>query len=363
MHDEALRVLAWPYPRESDLNPYARLMYSAFTAPRVLVEPYAPLRRVLLPVDVFHIQWPEAIFEGKLGRLPGGAALKAAAVISACRKIRRSGGAVILTAHNINPHAALSPRQRSLWEGFFSELLQETDLLISLSKTAKEAFVQSYPLTASTPWAVVPHPHYRTVYATSSTSPQNRSDRTDDNLIIGMLGSIRPSKRVSEAIAIFKAVAKPNLSLLVAGNADAEQRAKIEASAEGHESISLNFGTLSDEQLRQAHDSVDLILLNQEGTLNSGSILTALSFGKPVIAPDVGSLREIQDYVGPAWMALFRPPLTAEKLSHILHSGFASGSDDLNLDAFDPGVLSGMLLRVFAQASVRAKYNGKDTGF
>jgi beta-1,4-mannosyltransferase len=352
MDREALCVLAWPYPRGSDLNPYARLMYSAFGS-RARVRPYAPLRRVRLPVDVLHIQWPEAIFEGKLGRSLLGSAAKAIAVLRACRKVRQAGGAVVLTVHNIAPHGALRGAQHAIWRWYFVALLREVGLLVSLSHAAREAFIARYPQTAAVRWTVIPHPHYRTVF--ESVEGDAGVSRPDRGITIGMFGSIRPSKKVPQAIAVVRQLSSPTLSLMIAGKADPVEQGKVCSAAGGDDAISLRFETLSDKEFQRAHAAVDGILLNQDGTLNSGSVLTALSLDRPVIAPDVGSLREVQKQVGEHWLRLFEPPLTAERLLRAVEGLDIKPEARPELSAFDPARLSDLLFHEFVQAARRAR--------
>jgi hypothetical protein len=100
-----LKVLTWPEYRRDDLNPYVSLVYQAFREPRATV---ANLKLFGSPVpgaDVFHIQWTEAIFWAH-GRRLTVAAAKAMAVLRAVRAVRRRGGRVALTLHNLKPHGA-----------------------------------------------------------------------------------------------------------------------------------------------------------------------------------------------------------------------------------------------------------------
>ncbi|OZA27617.1 MAG: hypothetical protein B7X93_08800, partial [Hydrogenophilales bacterium 17-61-9] len=58
----------------------------------------------------------------------------------------------------------------------------------------------------------------------------------------------------------------------------------------------------------------DLVVLPYRKILNSGSALMALSVGKHVVAPAIGSMRSLQRDVGAAALTLFEGPFDAEVL-------------------------------------------------
>lgn len=333
-------------------------MYSAFTAPDVELMPYAPLRAFSLPVDVLHLQWPEGIFEGRIGGTAIGAYLKARSVLHTCRKVRRNGGIVALTVHNHEPHAALNAIQRHIWKTFFARLLGQTDLFISMSNAAKSAFTKAYPQTAEGNWAIIPHPHYRKALNTGG-HPQAATPAGSDTMpILGIFGSMRSSKKIPAAIDAFRKIPERNASLTIAGSADVEEQQKIERAVDGDDTVRVKFGKLTDDELVQAHIQSDAILFNQDTTLNSGSVLTALSLGRAVIAPAVGSLPELQMEVGDRWLRLFSPPLSATELQAFLAQGFPEKSEQPDLSAFDPAKLSNEMLRTFTVHARNRKHRG-----
>ncbi|RYF36113.1 MAG: hypothetical protein EOO38_28140, partial [Cytophagaceae bacterium] len=219
-----IRVLAWPIGSAHDLNPYVTLMYSWFVPPAATLIAYRPLMRHVPEADVFHVQWPEGIFEGKGGKIQLVAMAKAWRVISTADKIRRGGGRVVLTAHNLTPHAALPRWQKRLYDRYFLSLLKRVDLIVALTNEALTLFRATYPVIAKTAAEVVPHPHYRQCYTAtlSGADARTRWGLPRDGTVMGMIGSIRPSKSVPEAIKRFKGVSREGESLLVAGECSSE---------------------------------------------------------------------------------------------------------------------------------------------
>src|SRR3546814_10110494 len=63
-------------------------------------------------------------------------------------------------------------------------------------------------------------------------------------------------------------------------------------------------------------DEADAVVLPYRDIVNSGSALLALSRFRPVIAPRLGSLIELQGQVGEDWLWLYDGPLTGRSEEH-----------------------------------------------
>jgi beta-1,4-mannosyltransferase len=342
-----VNILAWPLGRASDLNPYVSLMYGAMRAPRAFVMAFEPKRVSTAPADVFHIQWPETIFEGRGGKILPVAAWKARCVLATASKIKQLGGKVVLTIHNATPHANLSAGQKLLWTWYFGALLDQTDHLIGLSATSIQTFVAANPRAHGIATTEIQHPHYRTVYqSVPQACARAATGLPAQGRLIGILGTIRPSKRVPEAITIFRQLRSDD-SLLIWGQADDLVWAQVVAAATGSDRVILRRGTMSDDELSTAISAVDAVLINQAATLNSGTALLALSLGRRVIAPAVGSLVWLRQLAGSAWVRLFDLPLTAIALRLAIQDLPASEGIGPDLSTLDPAHVSGQLLALF----------------
>lgn len=352
-----LEVLAWPACGERDGNPYTALMYSALVPPHARVIDFKPLARAIATPDVFHIHWPEGIFAGRLGGHLPFAALKAWRVIRTARRTRRRGGVVALTIHNFEPHARLSPGQRSLWWTYRRKLLAEVNLLIGLSETGVERYRELNPGAGGIDACIIPHPHFRDSYPVppSRASARERLGIAPEKRVVGSLGALRPSKKIPGAIAAFRAAADEDDLFLIMGDGDEKVAAELHAAAGGDDRVRIVIGTLSEAALATAFAAIDVCLINQENTLNSGTALLALSMERQVIAPAVGALPELQEQVGPNWMALFPPPLDPARLRALLDGLPPVAGPVASLDQLDPGVMSREMLDAFASRLGRAE--------
>lgn len=345
-----LRVLAWPAGSADDLNPYVRLMFSAFVPSRAHILRFTPLMRRVPQADIFHIQWPEALFDGRGGRHRALAYLKAWRILRTARRIRERGGAVALTVHNLNPHARLHGWQARLWPRFHTALLTRTDLLIGLTPAGLDQFVDANPAAAGARRCVIPHPHYRTAYAATQQADARRAlGLPVEGIVIGILGSLRPGKGTPAAIAAFRGTTGAR-SLLIAGGCEDDHWRAIEQAAAGDPRIILRRGRLSDAEMAMATSAIDIMLLNQEATLNSGSALLALSLDRRLIAPGVGGIPELRAFAGEAHVATFEPPLSPTSLNAaILALEAQQPSRCTALDALDPQMLSERMLHAMRE--------------
>src|SRR3546814_7963709 len=70
----------------------------------------------------------------------------------------------------------------------------------------------------------------------------------------------------------------------------------------------------SSDLIERITDEADAVVLPYRDIVNSGSALLALSRFRPVIAPRLGSLIELQGQVGEDWLWLYDGPLTGERM-------------------------------------------------
>jgi glycosyltransferase involved in cell wall biosynthesis len=90
---------------------------------------------------------------------------------------------------------------------------------------------------------------------------------------------------------IFKEISDEDDLLLVAGNPFSDELGEsIKRSAHGHNNIKTFLEYIPDDEIQNYIKASDLVVLPFENILTSGTVHLAMSFGKPVIAPDTGCL-------------------------------------------------------------------------
>jgi beta-1,4-mannosyltransferase len=349
-----LRVLAWPGPSQSQSNPYTSLVYGEFEKAGLAITNYSIWKFHGSRADIFHIHWPEAILWGRLARhVPLTTELAARRVLDTMDVIRRNGGAVVWTAHNVSPHALSSQYHERVWGRFFPQFRQKVDALIGLTSRSLDLICDAYPDLRQCSRFVVPHPHYRTVYP---AQPSRRDARAAIGLaqgrfVLAMIGTIRRGKGVTQAVQVFRKVRKENEVLFISGQcSDPELAADIQSATGNDSGVIFQNRYLPDAELVYSFAAADAVLINQSATLNSGTLLLALSMNRPTIAPAKGSIVELAESVGAGWISTFSSEVGPDALRDCLDAiqGHDRGGQ-APLDRFDPEAVSRATMAVLAQ--------------
>jgi len=82
--------------------------------------------------------------------------------------------------------------------------------------------------------------------------------------------------------------------------------------------ISWRFEFVPDADLVAEISSSELAVLPYRELHSSGAALVALSLGRPILVPETTTTLALRDEVGPTWVHLFSPPLTAASLADAL---------------------------------------------
>jgi beta-1,4-mannosyltransferase len=349
-----LRVLAWPGPSQSQSNPYTSLVYGEFEKAGLAITNYSIWKFHGSRADIFHIHWPEAILWGRLARhVPLTTELAARRVLDTMDVIRRNGGAVVWTAHNVSPHALSSQYHERVWGRFFPQFRQKVDALIGLTSRSLDLICDAYPDLRQCSRFVVPHPHYRTVYP---AQPSRRDARAaiglaQGHFVLAMIGTIRRGKGVTQAVQVFRKIRKENEVLFISGQcSDPELAADIQSAAGNDSGVIFQNRYLPDAELVYSFAAADAVLINQSATLNSGTLLLALSMNRPTIAPAKGSIVELAESVGAGWISTFSGEVGPDALRDCLDAiqGHDRGGQ-APLDRFDPEAVSRATMAVLAQ--------------
>lgn len=283
-------------------NPYNGLLCDALVSAGAVVVDQTIRRAIGNPkLDVVHVHWPEYW----LNLAPETAARKHFLQMMAGLRIARLRGAKLFwTAHNLKPHEDRYPEKR---EAFYSRWIAMVDGIICLSESAREQMYAAFPATRQKKTFVIPHGDYCTKIRGLDRSEARRELKLpEDSAIVGNFGVVRPYKNVPHLVKMFRTVAGEKDLLLIAGKcADAALAAEIRAAAGDDPRVRLDLEFLPDELLETYSSSCDVIALPYRNILNSGSALYGLSVGRPIVAPAVGSLPELQADVGAEWMMLY----------------------------------------------------------
>ncbi|MEN8445580.1 MAG: glycosyltransferase [Cyanobacteria bacterium J06555_13] len=345
-----MKVIAWPAFKTRYKNPYNWLLYSHM--PQTVAVTEFSLKRVLLErFDVLHLHWPVEtlvrhpnIWVARLRVLLFWLTLK----LSKWRSTK-----IVWTIHDENPHVVL---HQPLANWIQNRLIANTDSYINLCAAGQTAVEQALPELKDKPGFVIPHGHYRECYPNDISREDARSqlNLAADTTTLLYLGYISPYKNVPHLIRTFRRLpdTTQSVTLLIAGKPDDEQlRQAVISAAEGAANVQLHLRFIKDEELQVFFNAADAVVLPFEEILNSGSLLLALSFNRPVIVPRLGAVANWQDQIGTDWVKTYEGPLTPEVLSSSIPANQLSSGKALSekapLDSLDWRAIANQTLTAY----------------
>lgn len=329
-NDVALRVLAFP---KNNGTPFLRKYVEVLEDEGAMLDEFSFGRALRRRYDVFHLHWPDShLLTGSWWRAVG----KHARLALLMLYLRARGTRIVWMIHNLQAHEQDHWLSSWLFPRWFPQLCTH---VIALTGNGLAAARARYPALRRKHAAVIPHGHYRDEYPVRHSRAEGRRllELAQDRFTLLFFGNIRRYKNVPSLIEAFRALPGGDLQLVIAGQPGVGiEAAEIATLARCDERIRLHLEFVPEAQVPVLLGAADLVVLPFDSVLNSGSVLLALSLNRPVLAPRLGALPEIQGAVSPRWLHLYDGPLTAEQLGNArvaLHG--LSEQDRPDLSAFD----------------------------
>jgi D-inositol-3-phosphate glycosyltransferase len=241
---------------------------------------------------------------------------------------RLLGKKVVLTAHNVNAarrdstdsrlnRFTLGIQYRFAHHVFVHTEKMRSELIEEFRVQPKRASVIPFGINNA-----VPH-----TSLTEAEAKQRLGIRKGDGAIL-FFGRITPYKGLEYLVKAFRQLRAQNRDcrLIIAGRPDNceeywnAMRAEIHADVERGEII-LKAGYIPDEETEVYFKGADVLVLPYKDIYQSGVLFLAHSFGLPVVASDVGSLKD--DIVEGKTGSVFKPEDSAD-LAKALERYFAS---------------------------------------
>ncbi len=337
---------------------------------------------------VLHLHWLARVLRDVASEVEGRERIDT--FLGAIDAFRARGGRVVWTVHNILPHDSRFP---ALDLELRRAVVERADVVHVLSAGTVEAAAPWYELP---PGKVlhVPHPSYRGAYPPFGTDAKARASYGfgPGDLVFGLVGNLRPYKGLDQLLEAFTSVdrtgeaatpgaargeaatprgsaeataagAVPHVRsevlrhrLLIAGKpaADPGIQALLDR-ARSHPDVVVDARPIPTEELARPIEASDVIVLPYRSSLNSGALLLALTFGRPVIA---ATSPHVSETVGPDAAITFEPDdrgglESALRAARRLRKPAARAAALATASRFDPDELS----RRFA-AALRERLGG-----
>jgi glycosyltransferase involved in cell wall biosynthesis len=300
---------------------------------------------VLAP-KVILLHWPDELF---LVRTPFEQA-KAAFKISMLTAARRLFGAkLVWLVHEAKPH---DRKRRGNWAT--QAFLDSLDGVIYLSGASKAAAEKDIPDLKRIPALVTRHGHYCFDMETPAQPRREPGKRLD----LVYFGQVRPYKNLDGLIEASKGMSPDEVRIRIIGWCkDLEFKQYLENLATDAPAVELD---LRDEfvpqgDLETALDDSDGCVLPYRNILNSGAALFALSRNRPVMAPRLGTLPELQREIGEDWVDLYDGDITTEDLRAFCASVRAADAPVADLSLYEWGPIGAAIRRFFDQISQKQR--------
>jgi len=310
-----MRILASPAFSNERVNPYNAQLYREVEASGHTVCEYSHKRVLKEKFDIVHVHWPD----GYIDQRSWLKAIQRTLLLSFMMSIAKLKGArLVWTAHNLKPHDAFHPKFSQI---FLTQFLKLCNGLIFLTDEGKNSFLQYYPSHKNMPCAVIPHGHYRNSYPNPINQYQAKEELglVKEKKILLFMGMIKPYKNCDALIKEFSEAKLNDYILVIAGKPETPKyKEQLELLAKGQDNIHMRLEFIPDDQLHVYMSAADIVILPYKSILNSGALLLALSFNKPVIAPHIGAFIELQNELGLQWIYSYSDELTAVHLDFML---------------------------------------------
>lgn len=291
-------------PDYSHGNPYQLLLANALKEIGVDVRidgpntrwPIFGLLKKYGKFDILHLHWahPYLFAEGK-GRFKS--IVKSFTFVSQLFLLRLLGVKIVWTVHNVISHESLSEKM----ELFFNRLIAKvSNTIITHTESAKKIVRDNYKIKKDK-IKVIPHGHYIDSYENDITKhdARNQLGIPESELTFLYFGAIRPYKGVDKLIKTFNNLKMNNTHLIIAGrpfNNNAKQQ--IENLCNDNSNITSYLDFVPEKDVQLYMNAADIVILPYSEFLTSGAAILAMSFKKPVIAPDLSDVGELVKHEG-----------------------------------------------------------------
>ena len=114
-----------------------------------------------------------------------------------------------------------------------------------------------------------------------------------DSLTFGFLGRVQPYKGLLDLVSAFRKIAPPDARLVIAGKTSGRDSQRVLLDAIGNdERVITRLEYVPDVDIQLYLNALDVAVFPFRDVLTSSSVLLAMTFGKPVIAPALGCIPE-----------------------------------------------------------------------
>jgi glycosyltransferase involved in cell wall biosynthesis len=214
--------------------------------------------------------------------------------IGALAKAQHLGYRLVWTVHNLYPHDSI---HLHLDRVVRLDLARRADSLIVHCDYARQCVAEHFYRTENV--YTIPHGHFIDAYPNTLSRDQARSQLglTSDQFVYLFFSNVRRYKGVERLLEVFGSLPGEHLGLLLAAKVKSDYSQDVVTMARESDPRvvvkTAEFFPVDDFQVFM--NAADVVVFPFLEVLTSGSVITAMSFRKPVIVPALGCLPELVD--------------------------------------------------------------------
>lgn len=243
--------------------------------------------------DLLHFHWPEFYYDARR-------------LTSVCRffffltlaKLLRNK--IVWTVHNLFPHHVI--RVRNIDYLCRSIMIFFSNLLFVHGETSKNLVTREFPFIKKFKLCKIEHGNYLGYYPNEigNIEARRKLGLSHSDFVYLTLGRANPYKGIDDLIDAYKLTTNGQDKLIIAGyfpNSGYLEmvRLKIQDAGPSAKNIRLVDRRIEDIEIQLYLNAADVMVLpyKYRSVLTSGIALLALSFGLPIIAPNIGNLADV----------------------------------------------------------------------
>ena len=320
-----LRIMAFP----SRGNAYVDCFYPAVEALGAEVHEGVYAMRWLLAnlrdFDYVHLHWPSFQYSGHT-RAAAAAAFGRFLLFLAL--IRSRGTRVVWTVHNLYPHDACP---LPVIDRIARRALARAGSLFPVhGPSAEQVVLREFPAMKGRT-LLIQHGHWMNYYPSEMTRQEARRRQgleAGDRVFL-FFGTCKPYKGLEDLIRAFERLPGDPILVIAGKFQSAEYEAGIRAMASRSPRIRLHPGFVPREEAQVYLNACDVVVAPYSKILTSGTVVLAMSFGRPVVAPAFGSVRDtVQEGCG-----VLYDPAESDGLENAMRTAMGAQFDDTHIRA------------------------------
>lgn len=282
------------FPDYSEANPYQRELAKSLEKKGNKVEIFdgkTPIYETAKEedLDIINFHWLTPYIHGE--NFPETLYRTLSTVLSLLM-VKRRGIKLVWTVHNVESHNQKNMAVEKLFKLFCTKFCFAK--IINHCNSAKEKVRQKYRANEFQ-LEVIKHGNYINSYPNNIDKAGARAELglEDKDTVFLYFGQIRRYKGILNLIGQFRELEDEDSKLVIAGNTmEKDLASEIKKNEVEDSRIIFHEGFVPDGKIQNYMNASDCVVLPYKEITTSGTVLLAMSFGKPVIAPKKGCIPE-----------------------------------------------------------------------